>query len=44
MVFILSIAMGMVGTLLLGLLWKKPADGYAKVDEIIAEVREELGK
>lgn len=44
MVFVLSIAMGLVGTLLLGLLWKKPADGYAKVDKIIKEVKEELGK
>lgn len=44
MVFVLSIAMGLVGTLILALLWKKPADGYAKVDKIIKEVREELGK
>lgn len=44
MVFVLSIAMGLVGTVLLGLLWKKPADGYEKVDRIITEVRDELGK
>ena len=44
MVFVLSIAMGLVGTAILALLWKKPADGYAKVDKIIEEVREELGK
>ncbi len=42
MVFLLSIAMGLVGTLVLGLLWRKPADGYAKVDKIIAEVQDEL--
>lgn len=44
MVFVLSIAMGIVGTVILGLLWNKPADGYAKVDKIIAEVKEELGE
>jgi len=44
MVFLLSIVMGLIGTLLLGLLWKKPGDGYAKVDKIIAEVHRELGK
>lgn len=44
MVFLLSIAMGVVGTVVLGLLWFKPGDGYAKVDKIIAEVKSELGE
>lgn len=44
LVFLLSIAMGLVGTLVLAVLWRKPGDGYAKVDRIIAQVKQELGE
>lgn len=44
LVFLLSIVMGLVGTLVLAVLWKKPGDGYAKVDRIIAQVKQELGE
>lgn len=37
MVFLLSIAMGFVGTAVLAAIWGKPADGYAQVDKIIEE-------
>ncbi|MBQ7623356.1 MAG: MFS transporter [Bacteroidales bacterium] len=37
-VFVAAIAMGIVGTVLLLLLWNKPADGYAKADELRKEV------
>lgn len=37
MVFVLSIAMGLVGAAILFLMWKSPADGYEKVNKIIEE-------
>ncbi len=44
LVFLLSISMGIIGTLVLAALWRRPGDGYAKVDKIIAEVKSELGE
>ena len=40
-VYIAAIAMGIVGTLLLALLWNKPSDGYAKAEKLLEEVRAE---
>ena len=36
-VYILTIAFGIIGSLIIALLWKVPADGYEKVNKIIAE-------
>lgn len=37
-VFAVAIAFGILGCLVFALMWKAPADGYAKADKIIAEV------
>ena len=37
MVFLLSIIFGLVGVVILAFIWGKPADGYEKVNRIIAE-------
>lgn len=42
-VFEVSIIFGVVGIILLALLWKAPADGYEKADKILEEVRREYG-
>lgn len=34
---------GVVGIVLLALLWKAPADGYEKADKILDEARREYG-
>ncbi|MBQ9597747.1 MAG: MFS transporter [Bacteroidales bacterium] len=36
-VYILTIAFGIIGSLIIALLWKVPADGYEKVNKVIAE-------
>ncbi|MCQ2155655.1 MAG: MFS transporter [Bacteroidales bacterium] len=36
-VYIYTIAFGVLGSLIIALIWKVPADGYAKVERIIAE-------
>ena len=40
-VYIVAIAMGIVGAILLAALWRKPADGYAKAEKLMEEVRAE---
>jgi len=40
-VYIAAIAMGIIGAVLLALLWNKPADGYAKAEKLMEEVRAE---
>lgn len=42
MVFVLSIAMGLVGAAILFLMWKSPADGYEKVNKIIEEEKSKM--
>lgn len=42
-VFEVSIIFGVVGIVLLALLWKAPADGYEKADKILEEARREYG-
>ena len=42
-VFEVSIIFGVVGIILLALLWKAPADGYEKADKILDEARREYG-
>ena len=42
-VFEVSIIFGVVGIVLLALLWKAPADGYEKADKILDEARREYG-
>lgn len=44
LVFAISIGMGLVGAAVLAVIWRKPGDGYAKVDKIIAEVKAESEK
>ncbi len=36
-VYVLTIAFGIIGSLIIALLWKVPADGYEKVNKVIAE-------
>lgn len=36
-VYIFTIAFGVLGSLIIALIWKQPADGYEKVNKIIAE-------
>ncbi len=38
-VYLAAIIMGIVGAVLLALLWNKPADGYAKADKLLDQVR-----
>ena len=40
-VFEVSIAFGVIGIIILALIWKAPADGYKKADSILAELRAE---
>ena len=40
-VFEIAILMGLVGMVLLAMLWNKPANGYAKADRLIEEYRRE---
>ena len=40
-VFEVAIALGVVGVILLSLIWKAPADGYAKADRLLAQVKTE---
>ncbi len=35
-VFLVSVLIGLVGAVVIALMWKAPADGYAKADELIA--------
>ena len=42
-VFEVSIVFGVVGIVALALIWKAPANGYAKADKILDEARVELG-
>jgi len=37
-VFAVAIAFGVLGSLVFALMWKAPADGYAKAEKIIAEI------
>ncbi len=37
-VFIVAIAFGLLGTLILGTCWRAPADGYAKAKEVLAKL------
>ena len=39
-VFIVAIAFGIIGTILLALLWKAPANGYEKAEKIIQQIGE----
>ena len=43
-VFLASIIFGLVGAVILGLIWKKPATGYETAEKILEEVRAELGE
>ena len=36
-VYILTIAFGVIGSLIIALMWRAPADGVEKVNKIIAE-------
>jgi OPA family glycerol-3-phosphate transporter-like MFS transporter/OPA family sugar phosphate sensor protein UhpC-like MFS transporter len=40
-VFPVAIAFGVAGALAIGLMWKAPADGYAKLNKIIEETKHE---
>ena len=40
-VFEVSIAFGVIGIIILALIWKAPADGYKKADSILAELKAE---
>ena len=42
MVFLLSIVMGIIGTIILAAIWNKPGDGYGKVNRIIAEEKAKM--
>lgn len=37
-VFIVSIAFGLLGTIILATLWKAPADGYEKAEKVLSEL------
>lgn len=37
-VFIVAIAFGLIGTIILGAWWKAPANGYEKAEQVIAEL------
>ena len=41
MVFLLSVIFGLVGTVILAFIWKKPANGYDKLERIVAECKAE---
>lgn len=41
MVFLLSVIMGLVGAAILFAIWRRPADGYAKLEKIIEDCRNE---
>jgi len=41
-VFEVAIAFGVIGIVLLATIWKAPADGYAKVEPILAQVKAEM--
>ena len=43
-VFLASIIFGLVGAVILGLIWKRPATGYETAEKILEEVRAELGE
>ncbi len=43
-VFTVAVAVGFVGVLITAVLWNVPADGYAKAEKVMAEVKEELEK
>jgi sugar phosphate permease len=40
-VFEVAIALGVVGVILLATIWKAPANGYAKADALLEEVKQE---
>lgn len=40
-VFEVSIAFGVIGIIILALIWKAPADGYKKADSILAKLKAE---
>ena len=40
-VFEIAILMGVIGMVLLALLWNKPANGYAKADPLLERIRSE---
>lgn len=37
-VFVVSVIMGLLGCAILALIWKAPADGYARADKVIKEI------
>lgn len=41
-VFEVAIAFGVIGILLLATIWKAPADGYAKAEPVLDELRQEM--
>lgn len=40
-VFAVAVIFGVIGAVVLALIWNKPATGYAKVDKIIEEIKQE---
>ena len=38
-VFLVSVVIGIAGAFVIALMWKAPADGYAKADAVIADIR-----
>ena len=42
MIFLLSVIMGIVGAILLAVIWKQPATAYDKLDKIIEECKKEV--
>ena len=38
-VFEVAIALGIVGVILFAIIWKAPADGYAKADKLLEQVK-----
>jgi hypothetical protein len=37
-VFFVAVLFGAIGCLVIATLWKAPADGYAKAEEVLAEI------
>lgn len=40
-VFLVSVIIGIVGTVVIAMMWNAPADGYAKAGKILADIRKE---
>lgn len=40
-VFLVAVAFGILGCLIIATIWKAPADGYAKAEKVMEEVRED---